>query len=295
MTNASTSFDLFGRSGLVGSVLFIFAALIVGSAISFGLIPDTWLPAEWQEGALAIALCLLFLFFVITPIRLWFLNQAKINRLENRLKPCLSVEFDKNNPHFQATDPKHAREHAKRTFRIRLENRGSESLAHCYVKLDALIDRTNSRSSEVDLKFRFHSDGGDSCMLGPGASAYVDIVEMDENDPAGLFQLCYAIPSSRTNVVNRVPKIRGPHKLVLKVIGGPEPVTKTYKIAVDPHGFLTMEEGLKAMGEPQSEYVTFTNLVDKLLKGQHKELKAKLDAEKRAKKPKPEGPSASRV
>lgn len=49
------------------------------------------------------------------------------------------------------------------------------------------------------------------------------------------------------------------------------------------------------MSKTQGEYATFTNLMDKLLKVPHRELKAKLDAEKKAKKRKPKQASASRV
>lgn len=236
MINARTSFDLFERSSLLVSVLNIVAALIAGFAISFGLIPDTVLSEGWQKGFFSIGLSLLLLFFFITPIRLWFLGQTKINALEDRLKPRLSVAFDNFNPDFQATNPEHAEGHAIRTFRIRVENTGTELLDHCCVSPDELIARNSGRRRKVDLKFRFTSDNGDSRKLGPGEYAFVDIVEMDENDSTGFFTLCYA----NTDIVDRIHRSEGHLQLTIKVIGGPAPVTAVYRIAVDHRGFLTM-------------------------------------------------------
>lgn len=233
--NARTSFNLFERSAVLVSVLFMVAALIAGFAISFGLIPDTVLSEEWKV-VFSIGFSLLLLFLFITPSRLWFLNQAKINALEDRLKPRLSVVFGNSNPDFEATNPEHAEGHAIRTFRIRVDNTGTELLDHCCVSPDELIVRNSGPRKKVDLRFRFTSDKGDSRKLGPGEHAFVDIVEMDENDSTGFFTLCYA----NTDMSHRIHRSEGHLQLTIKVIGGPAPVTAVYRIAVDHSGFLTM-------------------------------------------------------
>ena len=179
----------------------------------------------------------------------WVFEYA--HKLKQRLEPRLSVTFDPKIPHYMTTEPKHSRELAVRTFRIQVENTGGENIRGCSVKLEKLLDRNEpSFSREANCCFRLMTDRPENPRqtghrtefdLAPGDKEFVDIVTKDEINDQTHYVLCYAITPSNPNPWSRIPQSKGSHFLTVRVVGDREPILRTYKISVDHHGFLVME------------------------------------------------------
>ena len=154
--------------------------------------------------------------------------------------PSLSVVFVPGGLPYEATQPKHATGPAHRLFRIMIKNTGGQPLSGCAVKLVRLLDANDHDTREPPTRrFRLAADRPinpatsghrQDFNLAPGDYEMVDIAEMDEVTDPKRFFLCYAAQPEGREPWGKMPIEKGPHLLVIRVVGAPQPTIRIFEL-----------------------------------------------------------------
>ena len=182
---------------------------------------------------------------VLIGVYLFIALCRKVWILEREIEPKVRLVFDPNDPMCVATWPKHANEHAKRRYRLKVENDSSAEVAKCSVQMMALDDKDGNPSVHKNIPFKLMNDNPSDILNMPHKESfslpekhheYVDIVAFDETTPDKRFRMLYATQGPRSRLFDLIPFAHSPHTLKIVAVGGGEPVSKEFKIYLRDDG-----------------------------------------------------------
>jgi hypothetical protein len=225
------------REAVLSALFSLFIAVL--SAHGLSLVAQ--FPAWANTGTLIAGLFLVTHFVFVAPFRLWRLERARADSLEETKTPKVTLE----GPRF-VVEPKGAEGPAVREWRLKVRNISASVVRNCSAKKKSFVNAQGQQSDSINACFMLSRERGrpsghhEYFDIPPGGEEEISIATWNERDPREPVCMHYATPGIR----NLIPLTRFPHDLTIAVYAEnlAEPVSRHFEIGV-VEGRLVMKEG----------------------------------------------------